>query len=51
MFQSGGVVLEVGCGVGNTVYPLLEECPDLFVHACDISPRAIDLVKVRTCKI
>jgi 2-polyprenyl-3-methyl-5-hydroxy-6-metoxy-1,4-benzoquinol methylase len=40
------VVLEVGCGAGNTVYPLLEENPAAFVYACDFSPRAVDLVKV-----
>ncbi|XP_057831124.2 uncharacterized protein LOC131041905 isoform X2 [Cryptomeria japonica] len=38
-------VLEVGCGAGNTVFPLLSSFPDLFVYACDFSPRAIDLVK------
>ncbi|XP_042492026.1 uncharacterized protein LOC122071704 [Macadamia integrifolia] len=39
------VVLEVGCGAGNTVFPLLATYSDIFVHACDFSPRAIDLVK------
>ncbi|KAH9327191.1 hypothetical protein KI387_007369, partial [Taxus chinensis] len=39
------VVLEVGCGAGNTVFPLLSTFPDLFVYACDFSPRAINLVK------
>ncbi|XP_043722454.1 uncharacterized protein LOC122669689 [Telopea speciosissima] len=39
------VVLEVGCGAGNTIFPLLAMYPDIFVHACDFSPRAIDLVK------
>lgn len=43
--NNSGHVLEVGCGVGNTVYPLLEECPNLFVHCCDISPRAVQFVK------
>ncbi|KAF6204788.1 hypothetical protein GE061_018950 [Apolygus lucorum] len=38
-------LLEVGCGVGNLFYPLLEEGLNLSVFACDLSPRAIDLVK------
>ncbi|XP_057799719.1 uncharacterized protein LOC131015361 [Salvia miltiorrhiza] len=40
------VVLEVGCGAGNTIFPLLATYPDLFVHACDFSPRAVNLVKM-----
>ncbi|XP_073002588.1 uncharacterized protein [Typha latifolia] len=39
------VVLEVGCGAGNTIFPLVSTYPDIFVHACDFSPRAVDLVK------
>nr|QTZ19481.1 putative methyltransferase -like isoform X1 [Bixa orellana] len=42
---NGKVVLEVGCGAGNTVFPLLAAYPKLYVHACDISPHAIQLVK------
>ena len=40
------VLLEVGCGVGNTVFPLLQDNSALSVHACDFSPRAIEFVKV-----
>ena len=42
---SGRVLLEIGCGVGNLIFPLLEEEPHMFVHACDLSPRAIEFVK------
>ena len=38
-------LLEVGCGVGNTVYPLLESHGDLYVHCCDFSQEAVRLVK------
>ena len=44
--DSHPVLLEVGCGVGNALFPLLEENDALFVHACDFSPRAIEFVKV-----
>ena len=41
----GKAVLEVGCGVGNTVFPLLEGQPDCDVHCCDFSERAVELVR------
>ncbi|GMP35151.1 hypothetical protein CsSME_00007722 [Camellia sinensis var. sinensis] len=41
----GKVILEVGCGAGNTIFPLIATCPKLFVHACDFSSHAIALVK------
>lgn len=42
-------ILEVGCGVGNTVYPLLDLCPpSTRLWACDFSPTAVDLVKANT---
>ncbi|XP_040289408.1 tRNA N(3)-methylcytidine methyltransferase METTL6 [Bufo bufo] len=43
------VMLEAGCGVGNCLFPLLEEDPHLFVYACDFSPRAIQFVKQNSC--
>nr|XP_046157184.1 tRNA N(3)-methylcytidine methyltransferase METTL6-like [Oncorhynchus gorbuscha] len=39
------VLLEAGCGVGNFVFPLLEEDLNIFVYACDFSPRAVEFVK------
>jgi SAM-dependent methyltransferase len=39
------VLIEMGCGVGNAVFPLLESDPNLFVYALDFSPRAIALLK------
>ncbi|GJJ77258.1 methyltransferase-like protein 6 [Entomortierella parvispora] len=37
--------LEVGCGVGNFIFPVLERNPHLFMYACDFAPHAIELVK------
>ena len=37
---------QVGCGAGNTIFPLVAAYHKLYVHACDISPHAIELVKV-----
>ncbi|XP_037081643.1 LOW QUALITY PROTEIN: tRNA N(3)-methylcytidine methyltransferase METTL6-like [Pollicipes pollicipes] len=39
------ILFEVGCGVGNFLYPLLQDGQSWFIHACDFSPRAIDFVK------
>lgn len=36
---------QVGCGAGNTVYPLLNVNPQLRVYACDFSPKAVQLVQ------
>lgn len=40
-------VLEVGCGVGNTVFPLLasNNNPHTYVYCCDFSPQAIEIIK------
>lgn len=39
------VLLEVGCGVGNFVFPLVEEKTSYYIYACDFSPRAIQFVR------
>ena len=41
-------MLEVGCGVGNLIFPLDEVNKDLFIYACDFSPRAVEFVKKNT---
>ncbi|XP_052893198.1 tRNA N(3)-methylcytidine methyltransferase METTL6 [Anopheles moucheti] len=39
-------LLEIGCGVGNLVFPLIEDGHrDYFIYACDLSPRAVELVR------
>ena len=39
------ILLEVGCGVGNAVLPLLEKNPNLHVWGLDLSHVAIDLMR------
>ncbi|XP_076827628.1 tRNA N(3)-cytidine methyltransferase METTL6 [Brachyhypopomus gauderio] len=39
------LMLEAGCGVGNCIFPLMEEDLNLFIYACDFSPRAVQFVK------
>ncbi|CAF1290618.1 unnamed protein product [Rotaria sordida] len=38
-------LFEVGCGVGNFLFPLLDEIPNLFIYACDFSSTAIELLR------
>ncbi|KAJ3158160.1 hypothetical protein HDU86_003112 [Geranomyces michiganensis] len=38
-------LLELGCGVGNFIFPLLESNPELYIYGCDLSTRAVDFVK------
>ncbi|XP_003487297.1 tRNA N(3)-methylcytidine methyltransferase METTL6 isoform X1 [Bombus impatiens] len=39
------ILLEVGCGVGNFIYPLIEDGLKFKIFACDLSPRAVELAK------
>ncbi|KAK2854618.1 hypothetical protein Q7C36_006487 [Tachysurus vachellii] len=39
------LMLEAGCGVGNCLFPLMEEDLNIFIYACDFSPRAVRFVK------
>jgi methyltransferase-like protein 6 len=48
ILQSRGAsrkLLEVGCGVGNLVFPLAQSDPALNIFCCDFAPRAVELVK------
>jgi len=38
--------LDIGCGVGNAFYPLVEKKSNLFVNAFDFSQRAVSMAKV-----
>ena len=38
-------LLEIGCGVGNFMYPLIKENKSIFVYACDFSTDAVQLLK------
>lgn len=38
-------LFEIGCGVGNFIYPLVEEKLNFQIVACDLSPRAVEMVK------
>ena len=35
----------MGCGVGNTLYPLLEQLPSARGYACDFSATAVECLK------
>ncbi|CAG0901831.1 unnamed protein product [Cyprideis torosa] len=38
-------ILEVGCGAGNSIFPILESARGLFVYGCDFSEVALKLVE------
>jgi methyltransferase-like protein 6 len=38
-------LLEIGCGVGNFVYPLIKQNKEIFAYVCDFSSDAVQLLK------
>lgn len=49
MFPAASRIMEIGCGAGNTVFPIWKERrndPTLqHIYACDFAPKAVELVK------
>ncbi|KAJ3374686.1 Methyltransferase-like protein 6 [Allomyces arbusculus] len=39
------VVFEVGCGVGNFIFPLIKSHPNMIAYACDFSATAVSFVQ------
>lgn len=44
LLKSVGTVLEVGCGTGSSIYPLLSFNESVHVYACDFAESAVKLV-------
>lgn len=46
-FPAHDDVSQVGCGAGNTVFPVvLNTTERVFVYACDYAPSAVEVVRV-----
>ncbi|XP_053667282.1 tRNA N(3)-methylcytidine methyltransferase METTL6 [Anopheles marshallii] len=44
--ENDKTLFEIGCGVGNLIFPLIEDGHrNYFIYACDLSPRAVELVR------
>ncbi|XP_012883859.1 PREDICTED: methyltransferase-like protein 8 [Dipodomys ordii] len=44
-------ILEVGCGAGSSVFPILntlQNLPESFLYCCDFASRAVELVKAHS---
>lgn len=39
------VLFEIGCGTGNFIFPLVEENLNFDIIACDLSPRAVEILR------
>jgi SAM-dependent methyltransferase len=40
-----GVAIQVGCGVGNTTFPLAASNPSAKIFSCDYSATAVDILR------
>ncbi len=45
LLREGLLLCELGCGVGNSTFPLLAENPSLRVYCCDFSAAAVALLR------
>uniref|UniRef100_K3X6L9 Methyltransferase type 12 domain-containing protein n=1 Tax=Globisporangium ultimum (strain ATCC 200006 / CBS 805.95 / DAOM BR144) TaxID=431595 RepID=K3X6L9_GLOUD len=45
MEQDTVQLLELGCGYGSAVFPILAECPKVHAQVCDFSAHAIDILQ------
>lgn len=39
------IFCEMGCGVGNTIFPLAKKYPNLCLYGFDFAPKAVELLK------
>lgn len=44
--SKGDILLDVGCGVGNFLFPLLDLNEHIICYGVDIAPEAITLINV-----
>lgn len=44
---NGQSFMEIGCGAGNTIFPLLKakESPEFFMYGCDFAASAVEVVR------